>query len=253
QATAQATVTAGSCPASTINSFAASPNTVTSGGNQTVRLSWNITDNFGTGVTVTIAGVGTWSTAIGSVDIPQPQSSTTYTLTVTNGCGNNTSAQTTVTVNDPNFNNGCGFRYARDYSDSTDSSFGSLTEELNLHCDFPTGLCFGYMYHYEQDSRGVSAPTLPTSIQPTLNQLVYYFGRTNDDSCWDRHLEGGVPPWYVNSLYTFYNKTPASFPTQRNRLCNGQFWGFDVYFTVQYPPNMTAYPTLQVWGHNNKE
>src|SRR5581483_940071 len=101
QATAQATVTAGSCPASTINSFAASPNTVTSGGNQTVRLSWNITDNFGTGVTVTIAGVGTWSTAIGSVDIPQPQSSTTYTLTVTNGCGNNTSAQTTVTVNDP--------------------------------------------------------------------------------------------------------------------------------------------------------
>jgi hypothetical protein len=99
--TAQATVTANSCPAPTINNFSANPNSVTVGGNQIVRLSWNITDNSGTGITVSIAGLGTWATAAGFVDIAQPQSTTTYNLTATSGCGASASTQTTVTASPP--------------------------------------------------------------------------------------------------------------------------------------------------------
>jgi len=96
-ASAQTTVTASTCPAPTVNSFTASPSSVTIGGGQTVRLSWNVTDNSGTGLTVTIAGIGTFG-ANGSVDIPQPQSTTTYNLTATAGCGATSTAQTTVTA-----------------------------------------------------------------------------------------------------------------------------------------------------------
>jgi hypothetical protein len=94
---AQATVTAVACAAPTINDFSASPANVTIGGGQTVRLSWNVTDNSGTGGTITIQGIGTFALN-GFVDIPQPQSTTTYTLTATAGCGAASSAQATVTA-----------------------------------------------------------------------------------------------------------------------------------------------------------
>jgi hypothetical protein len=96
-ASAQTTVTASSCPAPTVNSFTASPSNVTIGEGETVHLSWNVIDNSGTGVTVTIAGIGTFG-ANGSVDIPQPQSTTTYTLTATAGCGGQATAQMIITA-----------------------------------------------------------------------------------------------------------------------------------------------------------
>ncbi len=101
--TAQTTVTATSCPTPTITNFTSSPSTVTIGGAQTVRLSWNVTDNSGTGVSVTIDNVGTFGPS-GFVDVAQPQSSTTYTLTATAGCGAQTSAQRTVVANPPTAN-----------------------------------------------------------------------------------------------------------------------------------------------------
>ena len=91
------TITASACPAPTINSFTATPSSVTIGSNQTVRLAWAVTDNSASGVTVTISGIGTFG-ASGSVDIPQPQATTTYTLTATAGCGAQASAQTNVTA-----------------------------------------------------------------------------------------------------------------------------------------------------------
>jgi len=99
-ATAQTTVTTTSCPAPTIANFSSSPNAVTIGGAQTIRLSWNVTDISGTGVSVAIANVGTFGPS-GFVDIAQPQSTTTYTLTATAGCGAQISAQTTVVANPP--------------------------------------------------------------------------------------------------------------------------------------------------------
>ena len=93
------TITVAACPAPQINTFTANPTTVLIGGNQMVRLAWSITDNSGTGVTVTISpGIGTFAIANGFVDITQPQSTTTYTLTVTNGCGAASTAQTTITA-----------------------------------------------------------------------------------------------------------------------------------------------------------
>ena len=97
QATAQATVTASACPAPSVSSFSANPSSVTIGGAATVRLSWNVIDNSGTGVSVSIAGIGTFGPS-GFVDISQPQSTTTYNLTATSGCGASGSAQTTVTA-----------------------------------------------------------------------------------------------------------------------------------------------------------
>ena len=97
QSTAQVTVTASACPAPTVAQFSASPNSVLIGGNQTVRLSWNVVDNSGFGVGVSIAGVGNFGPT-GFVDIAQPQSTTTYTLTATAGCGAQSTAQTTVTA-----------------------------------------------------------------------------------------------------------------------------------------------------------
>jgi hypothetical protein len=98
--TAQTTITAIACSPPTISTFTSSPNTVTIGGAQIVRLSWNVVDNSGTGLTVTIANVGTFGPS-GFVDIAQPQSTTTYTLTATPGCGTPASAQTTVVANPP--------------------------------------------------------------------------------------------------------------------------------------------------------
>ncbi|HJP92906.1 MAG TPA: hypothetical protein VJ875_13190 [Pyrinomonadaceae bacterium] len=93
------TITVVPCPAPQINSFTANPTTVQIGGNQMIRLAWSITDNSGTGVTVTISpGIGTFTIANGFVDISQPQSTMTYTLTVTNGCGAASTAQTTITA-----------------------------------------------------------------------------------------------------------------------------------------------------------
>ena len=249
---AQVTVTAISCPAPSINSFGASPNAVTQGGNQTVRLSWSITDPSNTGVTVIIAGVGSFSTPSGFVDITQPQTTTTYNLTATNGCGGSSPAQATVTVSGPQFAQSCGFLYMRSYSDSQTGESGSVTEELDLKCDFPTGQCFGKLAFFEQDARGVSAPALPNGIQSLLNQFSYYYGRTND-GCWDRHLEAGAPPSYVNALYSTYNNNPSSFPTRQSGFCDGRFWAFEVYFATQFPPNMAAFPTIQSWSHNNKD
>src|SRR5215217_4983622 len=95
------TVTVAGCPAPQVNSFSPTPNTVVMGGNQMVRLAWSITDNSGTGVTVSVTpGVGSFAAANGFVDITQPQTTTTYALTVTNGCGASSTAQTTVTAND---------------------------------------------------------------------------------------------------------------------------------------------------------
>jgi len=98
--TAQTTVAAVACSPPTINTFSSSPSTVTIGGAQIVRLSWNVIDNSGTGLTVTIANIGTFGPS-GFVDIPQPQATTTYTLTATPGCGTQASAQTTVVANPP--------------------------------------------------------------------------------------------------------------------------------------------------------
>ncbi len=64
-----------------------------------VRLAWSITDNSGTGITVTISpAIGTFTIANGFVDISQPQVNTLYTLTVTNGCGASATSQIAVTV-----------------------------------------------------------------------------------------------------------------------------------------------------------
>jgi len=93
------TITVTACAAPQINAFTANPTTVLIGGNQMLRLAWSITDNSGTGVTVTISpGIGTFTIANGFVDVTQPQSTTTYTLTVTNGCGAASTARTTVTA-----------------------------------------------------------------------------------------------------------------------------------------------------------
>jgi hypothetical protein len=59
-----------------------------------------VIDNSGTGLSVTITGVGTFGPS-GFVDLPQPQSTTTYTLTATPGCGAQASAPTTVVANPP--------------------------------------------------------------------------------------------------------------------------------------------------------
>lgn len=99
QSMAAATVTVGACPQPTINSFTAAPSSVTVGNHATVRLSWDVTDSSGTGVTISIAGVGSWTTTTGFVDIAQPQASTTYTLTARAGCGAQSTATTTVTAN----------------------------------------------------------------------------------------------------------------------------------------------------------
>ena len=96
---AQVTVTATACLSPIINSFIATPSSVTIGGSQTIRLSWNITDPSGTGVTINIPGIGTFSTPNGFVDLPQPQSTTTYSLTATAGCGAQSQAQTVLTAN----------------------------------------------------------------------------------------------------------------------------------------------------------
>ncbi len=98
--TAQTTITAIACSPPTISSFTSAPNTITIGGAEIVRLSWNVVDNSGTGVSVTIANVGTFGPS-GFVDIAQPQTTTTYTLTATSGCGTQISAQTTVVANPP--------------------------------------------------------------------------------------------------------------------------------------------------------
>ena len=98
--TAQTIVTATACPLPTITTFTSSPSTVTIGGAQIIRLSWNVIDNSGTGLTVTIADVGTFGPN-GFVDIAQPQSTTTYTLTATSGCGAQASAQATIVANPP--------------------------------------------------------------------------------------------------------------------------------------------------------
>ena len=98
--TAQTTITAIACSPPTNSTFTSSPNTVTIGGAHIVRLSWNVVDNSGTGLTVTIANVGTFGPS-GFVDVAQPQSTTTYTLTATPGCGTPASAQTTVVANPP--------------------------------------------------------------------------------------------------------------------------------------------------------
>jgi hypothetical protein len=99
--TAQTTVTATSCLAPGVSAFSASPSVVTIGGSQTVRLSWSTTDPSGTGVTVSIAGIGTFPGTSGFVDIAQPQATTTYSLTATSGCGASSSAQTTVVASPP--------------------------------------------------------------------------------------------------------------------------------------------------------
>lgn len=93
------TVTVAGCPAPQINTFSSNPSTVLGGGNQMVRLAWSITDNSGTGITLSISpGIGTFTITNGFVDISQPQANTLYTLTVTNGCGVSATSQVAVTV-----------------------------------------------------------------------------------------------------------------------------------------------------------
>ena len=83
-----------SCPLPTINSFSASPDTVITGGAQTIRLSWNLS---GAVDSVSISpNIG--AVAGNYVDINQPQTTTDYTLTVT-GCGERRTATARVTVN----------------------------------------------------------------------------------------------------------------------------------------------------------
>src|SRR6185369_14394042 len=97
-ATAQTTIVATACPQPNIQSFAANPNSVTIGGGQTVRLSWNVTDPSGSGLSISISNVSGTFGPSGFVDIPQPQSTTSYTLTATAGCGAQSTAQVTVTA-----------------------------------------------------------------------------------------------------------------------------------------------------------
>jgi hypothetical protein len=85
-----------SCPPPVVDVFSATPNTVIAGGNQIVRLSWNIS---GTADSVAINnGVGGSLPAGGFVDITQPQVTTTYTITAI-GCGQTRQMTVTITVN----------------------------------------------------------------------------------------------------------------------------------------------------------
>ena len=94
------TVTVSPCPAPQISAFSASPAAVTQGAGGLVRLSWQINDPSGTGVSVSISpGVGGGLPQTGFVDISAPSATATYTITATAGCGAFSSAQTTVTVN----------------------------------------------------------------------------------------------------------------------------------------------------------
>lgn len=96
------TVSVASCDAPSVVSFTASPQTVTRGGNQLVRLSWAVSDPTGTPVSVTITpGVGTIAGASGFVDISQPQATTLYTIVPTNGCASGPPAQAQITVGPP--------------------------------------------------------------------------------------------------------------------------------------------------------
>lgn len=92
-------VTVTTCPAVAFLSFTATPNSVTAGQNNLVRLQWQVSDP---GATVSISpGVGGGLPATGFVDIPQPAGTTTFTAVASNSCGMSGTAQTTVTVGTP--------------------------------------------------------------------------------------------------------------------------------------------------------
>src|SRR5215213_5260822 len=96
------TVTVTACSAPQIVSFSANPASVTQGAGGLVRLSWEVNDTSGTGVSVSISpGVGGGLPQTGFVDISAPAATTTYTLTATAGCGASASTQTQVTVTPP--------------------------------------------------------------------------------------------------------------------------------------------------------
>lgn len=96
------TVTVTACSAPQIVSFSANPASVTQGAGGLVRLSWQVNDTSGTGVSVSISpGVGGGLPQTGFVDISAPAATTTYTLTATAGCGASASTQTQVTVTPP--------------------------------------------------------------------------------------------------------------------------------------------------------
>lgn len=88
--TRQVTVIVNSCPPPTVDNFVSNPSSVVIGGNQTVRLSWNLG---GTIDSVNISGIGNVTGTY--IDIAQPQTTTTYTITA-NGCGQAAQAQVTV-------------------------------------------------------------------------------------------------------------------------------------------------------------
>lgn len=93
------TITVSACSSPVVASFTANPSTVTPGGNQLVRLAWNVTDTTGTGLVITITpGVGAFNTSSGFVEITQPQVTTTYTLTAINACNSMITATVTVSV-----------------------------------------------------------------------------------------------------------------------------------------------------------
>ncbi len=254
-ATATPTPVPPTCPAPQINYFTANPASVPPGQGGFINLSWQTSDTSGTAVTVSISpSVGGGLPATGNVDVTTPAATTSYTMSATNGCGATASTQVTVSVATsppPTFSSTCAFFYHRQYSDPDTSDSGVIDEKLDLHCDFATGQCYGYMSWSEFDTKGVTASPLPQLIQSTLNTFSYYYGR-GEEGFGDNHIEGGTPPSYVDSLYTQYNKRPSDFPAT-SHFFDRRTWAFDIYFTVQYPPGMTSYPLIGVLAHNNKD
>jgi alpha-D-ribose 1-methylphosphonate 5-triphosphate synthase subunit PhnH len=87
------------CPAPQIAAFSANPTSVIQGSGGFIRLSWQINDPSGSGVSVSISpSVGGGLPSSGFVDVSAPATTTTYTLTATSGCGTTATAQVTVTV-----------------------------------------------------------------------------------------------------------------------------------------------------------
>ena len=148
-----ATVTVTGCPTPQIMSFTATPNAVLLGGNSMVRLAWSINDTSGTGVTITIPGVGTFTNPNSFVDITQPQSTTIYTLSVTNGCGAPAaSAQAQVTVDQPPVACPLLVAGAPDYVANAGSS-GAVSAFPNPYSTVNIQLV---ARHYQNDSMGIN-------------------------------------------------------------------------------------------------
>jgi len=198
----QTQVTANACPAPGITSFTATPSTVTIGGSQTVRLAWSVTDASGTGVSVTISGIGTWPTSTGFVDIAQPQETTTYTLTVNNGCGATaTPAQVQVTVG-PTATCPVLVAGAPDYVANAGST-GAVSAFPNPYSTANIQLV---ARHYQNDSMGINMKmTISNGNDPFMLQTPQV-------------LTGGYHGYFGKYKFKFYMGQYSSFFSSFNAI-----------------------------------